>query len=169
MKQNFKNYFKKYYIVYIIIALTVTLDLVSKVIFSNVNKTIIKNVLTFTSTKNTGGAFSLLSSHTILLVVFSVLFLVVIVVIDKFYKNNSKLYLTAYSLILSGAIGNLVDRVLFGYVRDFIKLDFLDFTNFNTVFNFADMCITVGVAIMIVHLLISIFKEKKQNDKNTNL
>ena len=167
-KQKLLSYLKKYWLVYLIIVITLAIDLISKFIFNDVNKVLIKNVLSFTSTKNTGGAFSMLNNHTALLVVFSIIFLLFLVVVDKFYKSSSKLYLISYSLIISGAIGNLIDRVLFGYVRDFIRLDFMDFTNINTVFNFADICITIGVTLMLVYFICSLVWEKKQNDKKNN-
>lgn len=53
------------------------------------------------------------------------------------------------ALVLSGAIGNLIDRVALGYVRDFIAFDFMNFP----VFNFADSCITVGAVLLIVSVL----------------
>ena len=168
VKEKFKTYLKKYWFVYLIILVTLAIDLISKFIFSDINKTLINNVLSFVSTKNTGGAFSMLSNHTALLVLFSIIFLIFLVVVDKFYKSNSKLYLTSYALIISGAIGNLIDRTFLGYVRDFIRLDFLDFTNINTVFNFADMCITIGVALMLIYFVCSLFKEKKQSDKKVD-
>ena len=55
----------------------------------------------------------------------------------------------ALTVILSGAIGNLIDRVALGYVRDFIAFDFMNFP----VFNFADSCITVGAVLLIVSVL----------------
>lgn len=53
------------------------------------------------------------------------------------------------ALVLSGAIGNLIDRVALGYVRDFIAFDFINFP----VFNFADSCITVGAVLLVVSVL----------------
>ncbi len=161
-KENkFKIYIKRYYLVYLIMAIVLTLDLVTKAVFTNRNITIIPKVLSFVYTENTGGAFSMLSSATWLLIVSSILFILLITITEKFYKTDSKLFLVAYSLILAGAVGNLIDRVIFGYVRDFIKLDFMDFSKMNTIFNIADICVTVGVVCMILHFIISLIKEKK--------
>lgn len=161
-KENkFKKYIKRYYLVYIIIAVALTLDLVTKAVFTNKNITLIPKVLSFVYTENTGGAFSMLSSATWLLIVSSIIFILLIVVTEKFYKTESKLFLVAYSLILAGAVGNLIDRIIFKYVRDFIKLDFMDFSRMNTIFNVADICVTVGVVLMILHFIISLVKEKK--------
>ena len=161
-KENkFKIYIKRYYLVYLIMVIVLTLDLVTKAVFTNRNITIIPKVLSFVYTENTGGAFSMLSSATWLLIVSSILFILLITITEKFYKTDSKLFLVAYSLILAGAVGNLIDRVIFGYVRDFIKLDFMDFSKMNTIFNIADICVTVGVVCMILHFIISLVKEKK--------
>lgn len=157
----FKNYIKKYYLVYIIVAFCIALDLITKAIFDDVNYSVIAKVLSFVSVKNTGGAFSMLSKNTVVLTIFSSIFIVVIIVADKFFKENSKLYKVAYSLIIAGGIGNLFDRIIFGYVRDFIRLDFLDFTTINTVFNVADICVTFGICLFVIYFLQQIFKEKK--------
>lgn len=156
-----KSYFKKYYLVYIIFAILLTVDMITKALAVDINIRVIPNVLSFIYSQNTGGAFSLLSNNTVLLTIITAIFIVVIIVLDKFYKSNSKLYRVGYSLILTGAVGNLIDRILFGYVRDFIKLDFMDFTKLNTIFNVADICVTFGVCIMIIYFIISIVKEKK--------
>ena len=55
----------------------------------------------------------------------------------------------AFTLIVAGGVGTMIDRVLIGYVVDFINFLFIDFP----VFNFADMCVTVGAAVMIAWLL----------------
>ena len=76
------------------------------------------------------------------------------------------------ALVLSGAIGNLIDRVALGYVRDFIAFDFMNFP----VFNFADSCITVGAVLLIVSVLFTksgrayfaALDEKKQKPEKTD-
>ena len=60
-------------------------------------------------------------------------------------------------MILSGAIGNFIDRIFLGYVRDFVSISL-----FNFVFNIADVLITFGVIFFIVYLIISVIKEKKE-------
>lgn len=167
MKEKFKEYIKKYYLVYIIIAVLVAIDLITKALLNDVNITIIENVLTLIATENYGGAFSMLSNNTVVLTIFSAIFIVIIVVFDKFCKFQNKLYKVAYSMILSGAIGNLFDRICFGYVRDFIRIDLFDFTGINTVFNFADICITFGVVLMVIFFISYWIKEKKKKDDKT--
>lgn len=75
------------------------------------------------------------------------------------FKRPQKgiLYRIAFSLIISGAIGNLVDRVFFGYVRDFIQFEYFGLTIFGStsfaVFNIADSCVVVGAILLIVYFL----------------
>lgn len=158
-----KNYLKRYYIVWIIFIGLLALDLITKAIFDDVNFTVIPHILTFCSTKNTGSAFSLFSSNTLALTIISCFFILFIIVFDKFYKVENTLYKISYSLIISGATGNLIDRIFFGYVRDFIRLDFFDFTGINTVFNIADICVTFGVICMFIYILFLSPKEKKND------
>ena len=65
------------------------------------------------------------------------------------------------TMIISGAIGNLVDRIFLGYVRDFISIKIFSF-----VFNIADMFITFGVIFFAIHLIMSIIKEHKGKKSN---
>ena len=64
---------------------------------------------------------------------------------------------SALILILAGAVGNIVDRIALGYVRDFIYFELIDFA----VFNFADSCLTVGTIVLIIYLLFFYSKDEK--------
>ena len=70
-------------------------------------------------------------------------------------KNKTKLVGISFALILSVAIGNFIDRLLNGYVVDMFRLDFINFP----IFNVADVCLTVGVVLMLIHVL---FFEKEE-------
>lgn len=72
--------------------------------------------------------------------------------------RNDKKFAFALSLILGGAIGNFIDRLLLKYVVDMIRLEFIDFP----IFNVADMALTMGVAFMILYLFYDEWKEHKQ-------
>jgi signal peptidase II len=66
-------------------------------------------------------------------------------------------------MIISGGLGNLIDRVLKGYVVDFIDLKFMDFA----VFNFADILVTVGAIALMIYVIVDIFRDKKKSgEKN---
>ncbi len=140
----------------ILILLFIVIDFVSKILVINLLKSntliIISNFLKFTYIKNMGAAFGILSGNIILLIIITLFFIYYII---KELKNNSdkKLSIISYALILSGAIGNLIDRVFRGYVVDFIS--FTIFGREMAVFNVADSYITIGVIL----LLISMFKE----------
>lgn len=73
----------------------------------------------------------------------------IVFILLKTLKTMPRNLQLGLALVLSGAIGNLIDRVALGYVRDFIAFDFMNFP----VFNFADSCITVGAVLLIVSVL----------------
>lgn len=125
---------------------------------------LIPDVLEILPVHNTGAGFSILSGKTWLLILMSAIFLVAYVTFDIIFKRNSVLYEIASACIIAGAIGNLIDRVVFGYVRDFVYLKFINFP----VFNVADISLTVGCVLLIVYMLISIGKDKKEAKKDEN-
>lgn len=128
-------------------------DLVSKIIVSNLMNVhdsfvVIKNFFYISYFRNTGGAWSILSNHTWLLTVFSLL--IIVFIFGYIYKNkiNNKLEMFGYSMILGGSIGNLFDRIVYGYV-----IDFLDFNIFGynfPIFNLADTFIVLGVMFIVI-------------------
>lgn len=73
----------------------------------------------------------------------------IVFILLKTLKTMPRNLQLGLALVLSGAIGNLIDRVALGYVRDFIAFDFINFP----VFNFADSCITVGAVLLVVSVL----------------
>lgn len=109
-------------------------------------------VLHISPAENRGVAFSLLKDHpSIIYVVSLVAITVLITIFWRVRERATALLLCALGLLLVGAIGNLVDRLFFGHVRDFI--DFvppLPLIGHWAVFNVADMCITVGVGLYLI-------------------
>lgn len=101
--------------------------------------TVVNKVLSFTLVRNSGAAFGLLKNQTMLFILISIV--AVIAVIFYLLKKKTSYYLPL-ALILGGAAGNLIDRLRFGYVIDFIDLHFWP------VFNVADSCITIGAALL---------------------
>ena len=100
---------------------------------------------------NTGIAFGLFKNHGIVFVIIPAIAVVLLVFNIYYYRNHkdlSQLYIVAISLILGGAIGNLIDRIFFGYVIDFINIHVLP------VFNVADMCIDFGVFLFILEVFL---------------
>jgi signal peptidase II len=135
----------------LIIAIIVIIDLITKIFLDNKYIDVIDGVLSFKSTHNTGAAWSILSEHTWILIVITIIFLVGFIYYDisTLKKNKSFLYTISFSMILGGAIGNLIDRIFLGYVRDFICLDFMNFP----IFNFADIMLVIGVILLAIFIL----------------
>ncbi len=107
--------------------------------------------------KNTGVAFGMFQGMG---TVFAVLAAIVSLVIIYYYPRvagDSRVLKIAMSLQLAGALGNFIDRVTIGHVTDFVSIG-----NF-PVFNVADACISVGVAILLVYVWVQEKKEKALN------
>ena len=121
----------------------------------------IPHVLELTYVQNTGAAFSLLAEHTWILTLISVL--VVIVMVIALWKKvlTHPLGVVPAVLVLSGGLGNLIDRIAFGYVTDMFRTLFMNFA----VFNVADICITVGAVWLAVYVLFGYEKLEKKSKK----
>ena len=151
------------YIISIAIILTViAIDLISKHFTTDYSETknIIPYIINFKSSQNTGAAWSIFSGSVIALSIVTFLAIALIIVYAIFSKSNSALFFISLSLILGGAIGNLIDRLVFGYVRDFIQFDF--WQTF-PIFNLADTFLTIGIFCLILYHLILLIKEKRKN------
>ena len=107
--------------------------------------------LALTYVQNTGAAFSLFSQHTWLLTLISAVMSVVlgVAVWKKFFAHPFGR--CALTLVLAGAVGNLIDRALQGYVVDMFNVLFMDFA----IFNVADIFITVGGGLYFLYLLLT--------------
>lgn len=155
-----------YLICALIIVISIVLDLLSKYLFASLFSSpredivVIPNFFKFTYLKNTGAAFGIFGENTTMLIIVSVIFVIAFILYDYFNHSNNWWYLTGISLIIGGAIGNLIDRLFLGYVRDFISLKIFSF-----VFNLADLFITVGVICFIIYLIISMVKDSKDKGK----
>lgn len=151
-----------------IIAVVLIADLISKHFTTGYDtaKSIIPYIINFKSSQNTGAAWSIFSGSTIALIIITFVAIALIIFYAIWSKNKSYFFNISISLILSGAIGNLIDRLIFGYVRDFIQFDF--WKSF-PIFNLADAALTIGVVCLCIYYLIQIIKEyknKKNKDKN---
>jgi signal peptidase II len=97
---------------------------------------------------NTGSAFGLLANQTFLIIIISIAALLFILLFLRYLSPATTLSIVSIGLILGGAVGNLIDRLRFGYVIDFIDIRL--WGNFHwPVFNIADTAITVGVFVLI--------------------
>lgn len=158
---------KKHLLISIPIVLFIfAVDQITKYFFTDVYKTLIPNILTLQYSENTGAAWSLLSGKVYVLAIVSVLFLVVLIIFSHKFKEKTIFYSITFALIVGGALGNLFDRIFFGYVRDFIRADFIWFMNF-PIFNIADTCLTIGV-IMFAIFVVIIYPIKNRSKKTKN-
>lgn len=137
-----------------LIILFLVIDIVSKIIVSNSidlldSIVIIKDFFYITYVRNTGAAWSLFAGERLGLVIISLI--IICLIIYYIYKNKpkSKLEKIGYSMILGGAFGNLLDRIVYGYVVDF--LDFYIFGYDYPIFNLADCFIFIGVVLLIIY------------------
>ncbi len=137
----------------IVVIISLLLDigskfLVSRIFILNESKTIIDNFLNITYVRNTGAAWSILDDNTWIVTVISLL--IIIGIIYYVYRNrvSKKILKIGYGLILGGAIGNFIDRIVYGYVIDFIDIDIFGWNY--PIFNLADMFIVVGVILVMI-------------------
>jgi len=107
------------------------------------------NILSLQYVCNTGAAWSFLSDHTWVLTVISVVLSLVILVLLVRGAVRHPLAVWSLTAVLGGALGNLIDRVLFGAVTDMFRTEFMDFP----VFNVADIFITLGGVAFVVFLV----------------
>ncbi|HOD55003.1 MAG TPA: signal peptidase II [Candidatus Cloacimonadota bacterium] len=122
---------------------------------------VIGNLFRLTHVQNTGAAFSLSfgSPLTNRIVFISISFIFLILLVYIMNKSNSKTELLAYSLVIGGAVGNLLDRIILGSVTDFLDVDFPDFIMHRwPIFNIADSAIVIAITILLIYY---VFFEKK--------
>ena len=168
---------KKDIIFYATIATTlvvgVVVDIVTKILFVGVNNgTFIPYVISFQYTENPGAAWGMFAGMRVLLIIFTILILIAFCFYVYKNKHKNKTFLAACSLIFAGAVGNLIDRIFLGYVRDFIRFDFLNYI-WNPIFgsnfpicNMADLFLTSGIVVMLVYIIFQLPKLEKKEGEN---
>jgi len=140
-------------VVALIIIDQVTKTIVVKNIKGQDNVVFIKNFITFTYVENDGGAWGVLSGRMWLFYAITIFAIGLFgYMMKNFDLKGNLLYSLSVSLMLSGTIGNFIDRLFRKIVVDFIDVDIFSYRSF-PVFNVADMCLTVGVCLLIVDIL----------------
>lgn len=155
---------------YIALAIGIVLAVIDQVIkylvVANIDENqvvpVITNVLNFTHIHNEGVAFGMFDGMRWIFVALTLVLLVAIIGIMFKKRPNGKMFYVSVALIVGGGIGNLIDRVFFGYVIDYISLSF-----FPPICNFADYCITFGTALLMIYILFfsEYFKKEEENAK----
>lgn len=135
---------------------------------------VIPKFISFIYVQNKGAAWGILKDNTIFLIIMSFIGIALILSLyilrlKKTGSRTSILFAVSVGLIIGGAVGNLADRLIFRYVRDFINFDFMNFP----VFNFADVALTFGIIILLIYILFfynkELVEEGQQETKGLNL
>ena len=146
------NIILSYFLVIVLLGLDLGLKYLVSSYLTTVN--IIDDFFSLTYVLNDGAAFSLFASKTYLLVLIALLCLFFII---YELKNNldDRIISIGYSLVLAGLLGNFIDRLIDGYIIDYLSFKILEL-NF-PVFNLADILIVVGIVVVIIR---EILKER---------
>ena len=141
--------------VYILVIIAFIIDQLSKSIIStylklNESIKIIKDFFYIRYINNYGASWGILKNSRTLLIIFSIIAILILLRYMYSFKNT-KLNICGFGLLLGGILGNLSDRLIHGYVKDF--LDFIIFNYDYPVFNLADIFIVIGVIILIISIL----------------
>lgn len=123
---------------------------------------VIKGFFYITRTSNIGAAFSILEGKRILFLLISIATIIILIKYIKSFKNKMFNAL-AFGLMIGGILGNFYDRLFFGYVRDFIKLDIFGYNY--PIFNIADACIVIGVILLCICIVRGDGSENNSNRK----
>ncbi len=125
---------------------------------------LIEGVLNLTYVENRGMAFGLLADHRWVFMVFSTIGIALVAAYLCFFVKG-KLGRTALALVVGGGIGNMIDRVAYGFVVDFI--DFCAFDFWKWIFNIADSAVCVGAGLFILYLILDTVRELKKQKAQT--
>ncbi len=158
----------------IIYALTIVagilLDQITKILASNFLKPIydvplIKDVFHLTYTENRGAAFGMLSENRWVFMTFSSVMIIAMCVYLFFPKKNPRpLFGIAMAIVISGGIGNMIDRIASGFVVDFLYFKLINFA----IFNVADVFVCVGAGLMVLDVICEIAQEAKKEKAKKN-
>lgn len=149
---------KKYAYMFPIIGLIILDQLLKIFIPKDIN--IIDGIIKFTYVENTGGAFGVFSTSTFTIILFNVIILAMIarfMIIQQ--ERMTMLSKIGITLVLAGGISNLIDRIVRGYVVDFI--DLTQVINF-PIFNFSDVMLTIGWICLIIGIIMFMRESKEK-------
>ncbi len=157
---------KEYIIYTLIIALGILIDQVTKWLAVTYLKPIdtqpiIEGVIHLTYHENPGAAFGMLQDNRAVFMVTSTVLIIVLSLYLYLGCAENGLYAAAAGIIISGGIGNMIDRIALGYVIDFIDFRLINFA----IFNGADSFVCVGAGLLILALILDIIKEAGQSKK----
>ncbi len=168
-----KQFWIRFSVMCAIIVAILILDLVTKYVFDETladgnTIVVIPFLFNFKLVHNFGAAWGVLAGKQVFLLALSLVFLAIFIFYYIKEKNKSWLLNVTYGFLIAGCLGNIYDRLIFGYVRDFIQFDF--WKSF-PIFNFADVALCIGVVLFIIYLIVYFVKNKdiaKPNKKENN-
>ena len=167
------KFFKTVFVAIIVVVLVLVFDMLTKYLLigrliPNVGDqaSFIEGFINFVHVQNDGASGGILGGQTALLILLTIALLIAL---GWYYFSKIKtggnyqtLLSVAIGFVVGGSLGNLYDRLFFGYVRDFINFQFIDFP----VFNIADSAITIGVILLVIYFLCEyIFAVKKEKKR----
>lgn len=120
--------------------------------------TVIEDIFSLTYVENRGAAWGMMAGAKWYLIIMPIVIIVAAIAYLVIKKLSDPLLLWSVMLIVSGGLGNLIDRIFRGFVVDYLHATFIDFP----VFNLADCCITIGAGLMILYVILSEIKERKE-------
>lgn len=146
------------FLYFILTTVLVTIDQITKYLtVQNINlyevKEIIPNFISFTYIQNSGAAWSILEGKMWFFYIITVGVIAFLLYYLYTEGRVDRILGIILSIVLAGTIGNFIDRIIFQYVVDMIKLEFINFP----IFNVADMLLTIGVAALLIY---SIYEER---------
>lgn len=153
---------------FIIIIAGILLDRITKIwaassLLGNGDIVIIKGFFSLSYLENRGAAFGIFQNRVYLLAAVTIIVLLGMVYYMLRYKPESRLLKISFAFIISGALGNLYDRLSYNYVVDFLMFHYKEVYYFPS-FNVADMLVVSGTALMLLYLI----KEEAKNGRDEN-
>lgn len=143
---------KRNVILLIVFLVTLLLDQITKMLASGLplsqKRVLISEFFSITYVQNTGAAWSMLEGKILFFYFITMIALVLMILYFRSLREDQMLSKIGVIVMISGTVGNFVDRLFLGYVRDF--LDFIIFGYDFPVFNVADMCLCIGIAFVIL-------------------
>lgn len=143
------DYVKKIFIIgFLVFAVDFFIKLLVSNFIGDSSLIIIKNIFQLTYVRNLGAAFNIFNGNRVFLILATIFCLFIIYHYFIKNENMNKYNVLVYGLLFGGILGNFFDRIVYGYVIDYIDLVFINFP----IFNFADMCIVTSMGLIIFGL-----------------
>lgn len=156
------------YLIFIIIG-TVVLDRIFKFIVSSEmvlgeTAAVINNFFHITYIHNDGAAFGMMAGNQVFLVWIPAVMMVCCAVVLVVMRNKiDRIMSISIALVIGGGIGNLIDRLMYGYV-----IDFIDFKVWNPIFNIADVAVCTGCGLLVLYFIVTDRRKNEKPTKNNN-